>query len=213
MSDTSYKSGLGRLVETHRPANPFVSVCIILIVSLPLAVFALFTPAGPFVGLLVFCLIAVPLTYGLGEWLFLKHCVYEHGLVLRSLPGVRSFVIPHYTIDPASLQIGGRRVHHGGVSESVRLGMDGSYRLTPLAARTVKFSGLYPDFARRLGKNQVEWQRAGDDYEIRNGEQVWVPQAATEWSLSSRTPERFLARLRDTVRESHQVRPYYRSRS
>lgn len=212
MSSTNYKGELGRLVETHRPANPVIAVCIVLAISLPLGVVALFTPAGPLIGLLIFGLIAIPLTYGFGEWLFLKHCVYEHGLVLRSLPGVRRFVVPHYTIDPASFQVAGRRVHDGGVRASVQSGVDGSNRLSPLAARTVKFSGLYPDFARGLAKNQLEWHQAGDDYEVRDGSQVWVPQAATEWTLSSRNPERFLTRLRETVQQSQQTRPYYRAR-
>lgn len=211
MSERRHRAELGRRIDVHRPLPLGLGVAVILAISLPFALLAAFGPPGPLVGLMIFLLFAVPFTYGLGEWLFLQHRLYEHGIVFRSVPGLRTFVVPHYTIDPKAFEIATRRIHDGGVKASLETSRSGEYRVTPFTARTIRFVGLYPKYARELARGKLDWQTAGDDYELRDGRQVWVPQAATRWAASCRNAERYRELLADSVRQSQRVQPFNRA--
>ena len=205
---------LGRLIDSHRPVSTTLGWAIVFAISIPFAlipVLAAPNSLGLTVGLFVLVVLMVSFTYGLGEWLFLQHLLYEHGTVLRSLPGIRTFVVPHYSVDTASIQVAGRRVHDGGVVTSVEVGRVGSFRVTPLAAQTVRFDALDPAYARPLAKGKLDWEGAAGEYEHDGRQQVWKPHRSMVWALSHRDAEAYAQLLRSTVRASQQVYPYYRA--
>lgn len=101
-------SELGRLVDVHRPMNPLLAAALvavgpILIAILPAIAVGLGVGLG--VGLIFVVGFGVPILYGFGELLFLQHRIHEHAIVTRSLPGLRTYVVPHYTIDPESVWV------------------------------------------------------------------------------------------------------------
>jgi len=184
---------LGRLVESHRPLHPALGLAIPLTPALPFAVyFGLESLVGAMAVLLG---LGLPFTYALAENFLLKHDLYEHGIVFRSIPGLNRYVIPHQTIDPDSFEIGGRRLHEGGVVASV----DRRFRQCPLIEPTIRFDGLDPKFAARLGKRRISWQ---DALEVKERNRAFKIRVTNRWMATYRDPERHLELIRSTVQAS-----------
>jgi hypothetical protein len=186
---------LGELVQPHRPLHPVLGWGIIAALSLPLALMASFMAPGPLVGLAILLGFGVPLTHGSAELLLLEHRLYEHGIVFRSIPGLNRYVVPHQTIDLDSFEIGGRRLHDGGVVAAV----DRRFRQCPLVEPTIRFDGLDLRYAARLGKNRLSWKDALYA-EQRSGNGGTRP--TNRWMATYRDPERHLELIRSTVHAS-----------
>lgn len=112
--------------------------------------------------------------------------------MFRSIPGLNRYVIPHRTIDLDTFEIGGRRLHEGGVVASV----DRRFRQCPLVEPTIRFDGLDPRYAARLGKNRLSWK----DAEQRSG--PFSVRPTNRWMATYRDPEHHLELIRSTVRAS-----------
>lgn len=180
--------------------NPLVGLGICAAIPILIAILPALS-LGPFVGLAFLLGFGIPVTYGFAEWFFLQHRLYEHGIVLRSLPGMRTFVIPHYTIDPGAIEISDKVRGKRGEAR-VALAKD---RQCPFTHNTIRFTGLEATSARSLAKGKLDWHAAGDDYETLNGESVWVPRAVDRWVVSYREPEQHRRLLVETIRQSQQT--------
>lgn len=189
---------LGALVESHRPLHPALGWGILATLSLPLALMATFMAPGPLVGVAVLLGFGLPFTYGLAEWLLLEHRLYQHGLVFRSIPGLNVYIVPHSTIDPSDVTIGGRRVHDGGVVAAV----DRRFRQCPLVGPTIRFTGLDSKYASRLGKNKLAWREAADRVGSHHGSTLAARPAVNRWMATYRHPERHRDLIEATVRDS-----------
>lgn len=201
---------LGRLVDKHRPLHPLLGWAVIAVLTLPFPILAATGAPGPLVGLAIGVPFFLCWTYGFGEWLFLEHRIYEHGIVFGSaIPGLKTFVVPHYTIDPASVHAGARRVHDGGVVESV----DRRFRQCPFVGETIRFDGLDPKFAHQLAGGKLSWQAAGrEPLGIRDSTET-MPRKQNRWMVSYSDAQRYAELLRNTVLASQQTDPYYRTSS
>ncbi|MGH3360156.1 MAG: hypothetical protein ACRDO7_15245 [Nocardioidaceae bacterium] len=206
MSYRRHGAELGRLIDAHRPAKAWIGWLISVLFALPFALLIGLGPPGPVAGLVVFLVIGLSICYGLGEWFFLQSLLYEHAVVLRSIPGLREYVIPHQTIDPASFEVGGRRVHEGTLRRSIETGLERRFRVTPLAASTVRFVGLHPKRAHRLAKGKLDWP-ATSSPAANSDNQAPMP-LMNWWWASYRDPESHRQLIEDTVRRSQQSRPY-----
>lgn len=193
---------LGRLVEVHRPLHPAAGWGILAVLTLPFPI--LLATDGLVWGLGMLVGLGLAWTYGFAELLLLEHRLYEHGIVFRSIPGLRTYVVPHATIDPDSFHLGGRRVHDGGVAAA----LDRRFRQCPLIGPTIRFSGLDPSAAHRLGKGRDSWAAARGTAVTVGGSQAFVPPPVVVWMATYRDPERNLALIRDTVHRSQQATPY-----
>lgn len=204
MAKPTYRDDLGSLLSSHRPVPLLRGLAISAAFWLPFPVLALFTPAGPVVALVLLVLFGVP-TYFFGEWFFLQHRIYQHGLVTRSFPGLPVYVIPFYTVDPDAFEVAGpwRR----GAEDPVRASAGRQLRATWFEP-TIWFSGLDPKHARRLAKGTIDWHTAGERFEARGDRTVFVPKTATRWVLSYRDPDHHRTLLEQTVRASHHAYPY-----
>ncbi|MFD1719147.1 hypothetical protein [Georgenia deserti] len=205
MAAHPYQAELGDLLEVHRPAGRVLGWAVPVGFGLPFGLVAGFGPPGPAVGVVIFLLIAVPMALGGAEWFFLEHRLYEHGMVLRSIPILRTYVIPHHTIDPASFETGGRRVHDGGMAEAVRAGNERRFRVTFLTGRTVRFVGLHPERAHRLNTGALTWHDLERPFTKGRSDDP-VP-ATASWWLSYRSAERHRRLIEDAVRRSAQEPP------
>lgn len=128
--------------------------------------------------------------------------LYEHGLVLRSIPGVRVLVIPHYGIDPDSLEAGGRLKLEDGLSA----GAEGNIHHFPCGG-TVRLTALHPRIAKRLATGEIDWNDAGERTHVRNG---LAPSLMAKWIISYRDAEQHKEQLLDTIRRSQATRRAYR---
>lgn len=205
MSYRRHQGELGALVDVHRPARPWVGWLVSGLFALPFALLFAVGP-GPIAGIVAFVVIGLSIAYGLGEWFFLEQRLYEHGIVLRSIPGLRVFVIPHYVVDPTSFEVGGRRVHEGTLEEAIKTGLERRFRVTPLTSATVRFVGLHPKRAHQLAKGRLSWSDVGSGVTL-NGKPDPAP-VMNWWWISYRDPQRHNQLLADTVRRSQQTRPY-----
>lgn len=204
MSHPRHAAELGRLVDRHRPVSPWGGLAATAVLPILIAVLPAIS-LGPVVGAAFLIGFWIPAIYAMGEILFLEHRIHEHGLVLRSLPGLRTYVIPHYTVDPDTVTVGGRGIDTGG-----KVVVDRAMRASRLAPGTIWFTGLDPAYAHKLAKGKLDWNTAGDDYDVRDGERVWVPRPDKRWAASYRDPERPCAQLAEAIRRSQEGRPYYR---
>lgn len=199
---------LGRLVDAYRPLRPVYGWAIIAALTLPLPAMAAVGQPGPIVALAI----AVPFflcwTYGFGELLFLEHRIYEHGVLFgAALPGLKNYVVPHYTIDPNSVHVGGRRLHNGTLVEAV----DRRFRQCPFVGPTVRFDGLDPHFAHQLARKKLTWAKAGREPLGIRGTNMTMPRKQNRWMVTYRDGERHAELLRATVISSQQTDPYYRT--
>lgn len=205
MSYRMHRTHLGALVDVHRPANPLFGWLISGLFALP---FALLFAVGPglVAAVVAFVVIAMSILYGLGEWFFLEQRLYEHGIVLRSIPGLREFVIPHHTIDTASLEVGGRRVHEGTLEKAIATGLERRFRVTPFTAATVRFVGLHPKRANQLAKGKLSWSEVGSGVTL-DGKSDPAP-VMNWWWASYRDAERHCQLLGETVHRSQRNHPH-----
>lgn len=196
---------LGDLVAVHRPFRPLVAWTMLVAVSLPFAILAALGPPGPLVGLALFLGFFLPLTYAFAEWLLLQHRIYRHGIVFRSVPGLRTYVVPFYTVQPPRVDVTDRhRVPQGEFRLARR-----QHRECPAVQTSIRFTGLHPKLANRLAKRKIGWHEAGaqvvaHDRLTDGGD----GKSVVEWQASFRDPEPKRQLLIDTVRNSQLSRPH-----
>ena len=183
---------LGALLYVHRPMRAAYAWAFLVAISSPFAILFALGPPGPLVGLAIFLLFLIPWTFALAEWLLLQHRVHEHALVLRSVPGLRTYVVPHATVDPDDIAVRPRhRVPRGEFRVAER-----RQRECPLVTTSLHITGLNPDDARRLAKGQLGWHEVAERAE------------GSRWMLSFRDPEHHRQRLHDVVRASRSRHPH-----
>ncbi|UYM04929.1 hypothetical protein [Solicola gregarius] len=177
---------LGALLRVHRPMRPLYAWAFLVAISCPFAILAAIGPPGPVVGVIIFLLFFVPFTYAFGEWLLLQHRIHEHALVLRSIPGLRTYVVPFHTVDADDIAVRPRhRVPRGEFHVAQR-----HQRECPLVEQSLHVTGLHPDEARRLAKGRLGRHDIDAGYET------------ARWRLSFRDAHRNGRLLADAVRAS-----------
>lgn len=191
---------LGELVESHRPLHPTLGWGIIAALSLPFALMATFMAPGPLVGLAILLGFGVPLSYALAELLMLEHRLHEHGIVLRSIPGLNVYVLPHSTIDPDHVTVGQRHLNRTGDFEAP----DRRFRQCPLVKQSIDFSGLDPKYASWLGKNKLSWKEFGRWDGDRPVNATGSPIPTRLWRTSWRDAAEHRDLIEATVRKSQQ---------
>lgn len=202
------RNEVGDLVTVHRPFNPLLAWGLLGVISSPFAILAALGPPGPLVGLALFFGFLLPLSYMFGEWILLQHRIYEHALVFRSIPGLRTYVVPFYTVAPDRVVVTERhRVPRGEFQLARR-----QHRECPVVESSIGLVGLHPKLANRLAKGKLAWHEAGSrtvthDRLTEGGDGATV----VAWQASFRHPERYCQLLRDAVTASHRVRPYHQT--
>lgn len=191
----SLRTELGDLVAVHRPVNPLLAWGLLVALSSPVAVLFALGPPGPLVGLALFLGFLLPFTYMFGEWILLQHRIYQHGIVFRSVPGLRTYVVPFSAVDPGEIEVVGRyRVPRGEFRLAQR-----EHRECPVVETSIRIVGLRPQRAHRLAKGKLSWHDAGAEARAHDG--------LAAWQASFRDPERSCRLLRETVQASHRTHP------
>ena len=195
---------LGERIAVHHPVSPLLAWTFLVAISSPFAILAAVGPPGPVVGLGIFALFLVPLTYGLTEWLLLRHEVFEHGIVFASIPTMRRYVVPFSTVHPDSVDIRDRfRVPRGELHIA-----QPQHRETPFAQQSTTFTGLNAADARKIAKGRLSLaevlQESGGNSHLDHGREV------TRWRASSRDPETNRHLLVETIRTSQAAISYNR---
>lgn len=190
------RNELGDLVAVHRPFNPLIAWGLLVAISSPFAILFALGPPGPLVGLALFFGFLVPFSYMFGEWILLQHRIYRHGVVFRSIAGLRTYVVPFSTVRPEEIEVVGRyRVPRGEFRLAQR-----EHRECPVVETSVRLVGLRPRHARRLAKGRLSWRDASAEAAAYDG--------TAAWQASFRNPEHYCRLLRETALASDREHPH-----
>lgn len=204
---------LGRLLDTHRPLNPFLAWTSLAVMAFVGNALVLLTSGMETVPVPVatagFVVLLVLFGYAFSLPMLAEHRLYEHGIVFRTaMIGTSIFVVPHHTVQPHSMQAEPK-------PDSARFEVvDNPLQRRCVRARpSVRLYGLVAEHARLLGKGRLGWADAARQGggRLPGGTASFSGQA--DWVADYRDAEEKVSLIQQTVWASHRQFPYYKYES